>query len=413
MTMMPTFLAGANWVMHSAGWLEGGLVAGYEKFIVDVELLQMLQAEFTPLEIDEDSLAFDAHEEVGHGGHFLGAMHTMERFRTCFYRPMLSSSENYERWMRNGGQGHRRPRHQDLPEEARGVRAARPRRRHPPAARGVRRPPQGGARDDLALPPCHHSACRACHTGGVARTCDGREPSGLGCSDVHQPRFAVRLGPQGHAVVHAGQARDHPRGRVAPTRRRLAVSRRRPALSADLRRPRGPRRRSPARTGAASKSAGRSAGQLLGEWVVRIADPGAAPTLSRYVVRQSVTKCDRSPAAARGSRTLARNHLPEGPFNRAAPTSPHAGSKYLCRHSAHARVGVEAVPEDFGLIVHRECPDLASPCPWAEPSARGLLTGRRRPKMTFAWLWLFSAPHAATGASERKTALIPHGVPHV
>src|SRR6185436_3982646 len=102
MTLLPTFLAGANWVMHSAGWLEGGLVAGFEKFIVDVELLQMLQAEFTPLEIDDASLAFDAHQEVGHGGHFLGAMHTMERFRTCFYRPLLSSSENYERWMRNG-----------------------------------------------------------------------------------------------------------------------------------------------------------------------------------------------------------------------------------------------------------------------------------------------------------------------
>jgi trimethylamine---corrinoid protein Co-methyltransferase len=103
MTMLPTFLAGTNWVMHSAGWLEGGLVAGYEKFIVDIEILQMMQAEFTPLEIDEGSLAFDAHQEVGHGGHFLGAAHTMERFRTCFYRPLLSSSENYERWMRNGG----------------------------------------------------------------------------------------------------------------------------------------------------------------------------------------------------------------------------------------------------------------------------------------------------------------------
>jgi trimethylamine---corrinoid protein Co-methyltransferase len=103
MTMIPTFLAGANWVMHSAGWLEGGLVAGFEKFIVDIELLQMLKVEFTPLEIDESTLAFDAHQEVGHGGHFLGAMHTMERFRTCFYRPLLSSSENYERWMRTGG----------------------------------------------------------------------------------------------------------------------------------------------------------------------------------------------------------------------------------------------------------------------------------------------------------------------
>jgi trimethylamine--corrinoid protein Co-methyltransferase len=102
MTLLPTFLAGANWVMHSAGWLEGGLVSCYEKFIVDIELLQMMRAQFTPMEIDEASLAFEAHEEVGHGGHFLGAMHTMERFRTCFYRPLLSSSENFERWSRNG-----------------------------------------------------------------------------------------------------------------------------------------------------------------------------------------------------------------------------------------------------------------------------------------------------------------------
>jgi trimethylamine--corrinoid protein Co-methyltransferase len=103
MTLLPTFLAGTNWVMHSAGWLEGGLVAGYEKFIVDTQLLEMLRVEFTPMEINEDSLAFGAHEEVGHGGHFLGAMHTMERFRTCFYRPFLSSSDNYERWVRFGG----------------------------------------------------------------------------------------------------------------------------------------------------------------------------------------------------------------------------------------------------------------------------------------------------------------------
>jgi trimethylamine--corrinoid protein Co-methyltransferase len=104
MTLLPTFLAGANFVMHSAGWLEGGLVSCYEKFIVDIELLRMLRHEFTPLEIDEASLAFGAHEEVGAGGHFLGAMHTLERFRECFYRPLLSSTENFDRWTRNGGQ---------------------------------------------------------------------------------------------------------------------------------------------------------------------------------------------------------------------------------------------------------------------------------------------------------------------
>jgi len=104
MTLLPTFLAGTNFVMHAAGWLEGGLVSCYEKFIIDVELLRELRVEFTPLEIDEASLAFGAHEEVGHGGHFLGAAHTMERFRTCFYRPMLSSTANFERWIKLGGQ---------------------------------------------------------------------------------------------------------------------------------------------------------------------------------------------------------------------------------------------------------------------------------------------------------------------
>src|SRR4029079_12199965 len=79
-----------------------GLVSCYEKFIVDIEVLRMLKVEFTPLEVDEASLAFGAHEEVGPGGHFLGAAHPLERFRECFYRPLLSSTENFERWKRLG-----------------------------------------------------------------------------------------------------------------------------------------------------------------------------------------------------------------------------------------------------------------------------------------------------------------------
>ncbi len=102
MTMMPTFLSGTNWVMHTAGWLEGGLVSCYEKFVLDIEILQSLMTEFTPLEFNIESLAFDAHLEVGHGGHFLGAAHTMERFRDCFYRPFLTNSDNFERWTRLG-----------------------------------------------------------------------------------------------------------------------------------------------------------------------------------------------------------------------------------------------------------------------------------------------------------------------
>jgi trimethylamine--corrinoid protein Co-methyltransferase len=103
-TMLPAFLAGANYVEHAAGWLESGLVASFEKFIVDIEMLRVLREDFTPLEVDEASLAFDAHAEVGYGGHFFGAAHTLERFRDCFYRPLLSSTENFERWQKRGGQ---------------------------------------------------------------------------------------------------------------------------------------------------------------------------------------------------------------------------------------------------------------------------------------------------------------------
>jgi trimethylamine---corrinoid protein Co-methyltransferase len=103
-TMLPAFLAGAHYVEHAAGWLESGLVASFEKFIVDIEMLRVLKEEFRPMEIDEASLAFDAHREVGYGGHFFGAAHTLERFRDCFYRPLLSSTENFERWQTRGGQ---------------------------------------------------------------------------------------------------------------------------------------------------------------------------------------------------------------------------------------------------------------------------------------------------------------------
>jgi trimethylamine---corrinoid protein Co-methyltransferase len=102
-TMTAAFLAGANLVMHAAGWLESGLVSCFEKFIVDIELLRVLEEQFTPLQIDDASLAFDAHVEVGQGGHFLGCAHTLERFRECFYRPLLSSTANFERWQRDGG----------------------------------------------------------------------------------------------------------------------------------------------------------------------------------------------------------------------------------------------------------------------------------------------------------------------
>jgi trimethylamine--corrinoid protein Co-methyltransferase len=101
-TMHAAFASGANLVLHAVGWLESGLVASFEKAIIDLEILQGLMAQFTPMEIDEASLAFDAHVEVGQGGHFLGAAHTMTRFRDCFHRPILATTRSYERWRRDG-----------------------------------------------------------------------------------------------------------------------------------------------------------------------------------------------------------------------------------------------------------------------------------------------------------------------
>jgi trimethylamine--corrinoid protein Co-methyltransferase len=101
-TVLPALLAGANFMLHTAGWLDSGLVAGYEKFLLDVEALRILQRELVPLVIDEETLAFDAHAEIGHGGYFFGAAHTLERFRECFYRPMVFSTETHDRWHAGG-----------------------------------------------------------------------------------------------------------------------------------------------------------------------------------------------------------------------------------------------------------------------------------------------------------------------
>jgi len=105
-TLQAAFLAGANVCWQSAGWLEGGLVASFEKFAADCELLDLLLHQFTPVDVDDASLAYGAHVEVGHGGHFFGAEHTLERFRECFWRPTIASTENIDRWTRGGSLDH-------------------------------------------------------------------------------------------------------------------------------------------------------------------------------------------------------------------------------------------------------------------------------------------------------------------
>jgi trimethylamine--corrinoid protein Co-methyltransferase len=105
-TLQAAFLAGANVCWQTAGWLEGGLVTCFEKFVADCELLDLLLRQFDPPVVDDESLAFDAHVEVGHGGHFFGAEHTLARFRDCFWRPTVATTDNVDRWTRGGSLDH-------------------------------------------------------------------------------------------------------------------------------------------------------------------------------------------------------------------------------------------------------------------------------------------------------------------
>ncbi|MDG4895664.1 trimethylamine methyltransferase family protein [Mesorhizobium sp. WSM4976] len=96
-------LGGANLIYHAAGWLEGGLTASYEKLVLDVEILQNMMEFLRPLPFQEDDLGFEAIKSVPAGGHFFGAEHTMSRYTTAFYQPMLSNWQNYGAWQEAGG----------------------------------------------------------------------------------------------------------------------------------------------------------------------------------------------------------------------------------------------------------------------------------------------------------------------
>lgn len=93
---------GANVIYHAAGWLEGGLTASYEKLILDVEILQNMMEILRPIDFSTDELGFDAIASVPTGGHFFGTDHTLQRYETAFYQPMLSDWTNHGAWQAAG-----------------------------------------------------------------------------------------------------------------------------------------------------------------------------------------------------------------------------------------------------------------------------------------------------------------------
>lgn len=97
-TLNMTLLAGTNFVLHAAGWLEGGLVSSYEKFMIDQDQLGMMQKMAEGIDLSADAQALDAIREVGPGSHYLGCAHTQANFQTAFYRSPLADNNSFEQW---------------------------------------------------------------------------------------------------------------------------------------------------------------------------------------------------------------------------------------------------------------------------------------------------------------------------
>ncbi|MDA0952112.1 MAG: trimethylamine methyltransferase family protein [Proteobacteria bacterium] len=98
MSLWGATMGHANMILHAAGWLEGGLVASFEKFIIDVDTLQMMAEVLTPIEVTDAAIGIEAMRDVGPGGHFFGTQHTLDRYETAFYEPIVSDWRNFEAW---------------------------------------------------------------------------------------------------------------------------------------------------------------------------------------------------------------------------------------------------------------------------------------------------------------------------
>lgn len=103
MALWGAVLGHGNLIYHAAGWQEGGLTASYEKFIMDIEMIQHMMEFMMPIEVNSDELALDALANVRTGGHFFGEAHTLARYENAFYRPLLSNWQNHEAWLEAGG----------------------------------------------------------------------------------------------------------------------------------------------------------------------------------------------------------------------------------------------------------------------------------------------------------------------
>lgn len=102
MSMMSAVHCGANFILHSAGFVDGLLAMSYEKFVMDTDFCGALHSYLAGVVVDDNTLAMDAFEEVGPGSHFLGSAHTMRNYQTAFWDSALSDNEPFEKWSEAG-----------------------------------------------------------------------------------------------------------------------------------------------------------------------------------------------------------------------------------------------------------------------------------------------------------------------
>ena len=101
-TLLPAVQCGVNFMLHAAGWLEGGLSSSYEKFVMDIDQLAMMEVLCKGYDFSENGQAMDAIREVGPGNHFLGCAHTQANFETAFYRSTMADNNSFEQWEAEG-----------------------------------------------------------------------------------------------------------------------------------------------------------------------------------------------------------------------------------------------------------------------------------------------------------------------
>jgi trimethylamine--corrinoid protein Co-methyltransferase len=101
-SLWPAIMAGANFVLHSAGWLEGGLVMSYEKFVMDLDQCALMHVVGAGMALDENAFGLDAFREVGPGKHFLGSAHTLRNYETAFLDAELADNNSFEQWLEDG-----------------------------------------------------------------------------------------------------------------------------------------------------------------------------------------------------------------------------------------------------------------------------------------------------------------------